>query len=499
MPSDGPVAAHRPPNLLVIMPDQLRATALGLYSQSSGPTAPRQSHLEELAGSGARFQHAFTPYPVCVPARVSFWTGRWPHQTGSRSNAIYLQPNESTLLDLLRERDYLTALIGKNHCFTVEQIPEIFDVHYPVGHLGPADDEGDAEVAAVKAFGDAVGTPAYGAGVTPYPREKHGTWLIGDRAEAFLTENGDRPWCAWVSIPDPHTPYRAPEPYASLYPADSILLPPREPPGYPGKPDRIRMFAELLGAHTVTDTHLRFVMSMYFASIAMIDDVIGRLLATLDRTGQREDTIIVFTSDHGDYMTEHGLVRKGASLYDSLVRVPLFVSYPRAIPHGTVSEDLVSTIDVYPTLVRLMGLPLPQGRSGQPLPAITNEPPRQIVFAETGREGTFTNRQQVTHFLSEAVAAGRTVKLPWQLIGNTKLKMARTLDWKYVYEPGADGEDELYDLTADPFELRNLAADLEQQERVAWFRRQLLDWTITSEDTLPPHLTPPPADLAGPE
>jgi arylsulfatase A-like enzyme len=307
------------------------------------------------------------------------------------------------------------------------------------------------------------------------------------------------PWFAWVHFYDPHAPYRAPEPYASRHPPNTIELPPREPPGYPGKPDRVRMFAELLGAHTVTDEHLRSVLSIYYASIAMIDDVVGRLLATLDRTGQREHTIVVFTSDHGDFMTEHGLVRKGASLYDSLVRVPLFVSYPGAIQPGTVCDDLVSTIDVYPTLVQLMGLPLLPGRGGQPLPVITGEPPRQMVFAETGYEGTFTNRQQVTHFLAQAVAEGRTVKLPWQLIANTKLKMARTRDWKYVYAAGPDGEDELYNLADDPFELRNLAADPDQAARVAWFRRQLLDWTITSEDALPPHVTPPPPDLAGPE
>ena len=198
-------------------------------------------------------------------------------------------------------------------------------------------------------------------------------------------------------------------------------------------------------------------------------------------------------------MTEHGLVRKGASLYDSLVRVPLLLSFPRAIPAGLVADDLVSTIDVYRTLVELMGLPLVPGRAGQRLPGVTDEPPREVVFAETGREGTFTNRQQVTHFLSEAVAEGRTVKLPWQLIGNTKLKMARTRNWKYVYEPGPDGEDELYDLVDDPYELRNLAGDPEQRERVAWFRQQLLDWTITTEDPLPEHLSPPPPDLAGPE
>jgi arylsulfatase A-like enzyme len=484
---------RRPPNLLVIMPDQLRATALGLY----GNQLVRTPHLEALAGSGALFRHAFTPYPVCVPARVAFWTGRWPHLTGSRSNSVYLQPGEVHLLQLLRDAGYRTGLIGKNHCFTEPDVARYFDTYYAVGHGGPADDGGDPEVAAAKQWvrrleADAGGQvrrmgggngAAYAAGISPFPVEKHGTWLIGEQAEAFLRASRDRPFCAWVSIPDPHTPYQVSEPYASRYPPGAIELPPHEPPGYAGKPDRVRLFAELLGAPEVTDDHLRFVLSIYYGMIAVIDEVVGRLMATLDRLGLREDTIVVFTSDHGDYMTEHRLVRKGASLYDSLVRVPLIISYPRSVAAGTVVDDLVSVLDVFPTLTRFMDLPLPAGRSGQALPQIAGGPPREVVFAESGIEGALTTREAVRRRLAELEAAGLRRPLPWQLIANGKLKMARTREWKYVYAPG--GEDELYHLTEDPYELVNLAGHPDQRERVQDFRRLLLDWAITSEDTLP--------------
>jgi len=469
------------PNLLVIMADQLRATALGMY----GNQQTCQPHLERLAASGARFEHAFTPYPVCLPARVSFWTGRWPHLTGSRTNSIYMQSGETHLVQMLRERGYRTALIGKNHCFTDSQLQQYFDSHYPVDHAGPTDDQGDAGIAGAKQFRRTVGPPAYAASVSPYPAEKHSTWLIGNRADAFLRSNADQPWCMWVSFPDPHTPYRAPERYASLYAPESLALPPMEPPGYPGKPDRVRYFAELLGAHEVTDDHLRFLLSVYYGMIAAIDDVVGRLLDALEHTGQRENTIVVFTSDHGDYMTEHRLVRKGASLYESMVRVPLLVSYPRRVAAGTVSDDLVSMLDVFPTLVDFMDLPLPPGRSGQTLPRIAGGTPREIVFAETGIEGTFTTRQEVQNHLASLAAQGKQRPAPWQLITNGKLKMARTKQWKYVYAPGPHGEDELYDLAEDPYELRNLASDPAQRERIAWFQAQLLDWMIMSEDTLP--------------
>ncbi|MGH2369019.1 MAG: sulfatase-like hydrolase/transferase, partial [Chloroflexota bacterium] len=138
--------SRRPPNLLVIMPDQLRATALGLY----GNPQVRTPHVEALAASGVLYRQAFTPYPVCVPARVAFWTGRWPHLTGSRTNTIYLQPGEIHLLQLLRDAGYRTSLIGKNHCFTAPDLARYFDTYYPVGHGGPAEDGGDADVAAAR-------------------------------------------------------------------------------------------------------------------------------------------------------------------------------------------------------------------------------------------------------------------------------------------------------------------------------------------------------------
>src|SRR5437867_7980136 len=115
---EAPRLPNRPPNLLVIYPDQLRATALDLHPGSPLPAStaslPHTPHLQALVASGVDHRWAFTPYPVCVPARVSFWTGRWPHNTGSRTNTIYMQPSETHLIQLLRERGYRTALIGKN-------------------------------------------------------------------------------------------------------------------------------------------------------------------------------------------------------------------------------------------------------------------------------------------------------------------------------------------------------------------------------------------------
>lgn len=476
----------RPPNLLVIMCDQLRATALGLY----GNPVVRTPHLESLAQSGITYRYAFTPSPVCVPARVALWTGRWPHLTRSMENSVFLQPTETHLLQLLRASGYRTGLIGKNHCFSDQDLATYFDVYFPVSHNGPAEDFGDPDVAGAKQFIRNMGGPggkAYACGVGPYPVEKHGTWMVGREAERFIRDgasNQQNPFCAWVSIADPHTPYQVSEPYASRYPAASLELPPTRPTGLPGKPDRFRLFAELMGAAEVPDDHLKFVLSIYYGMIALIDDVVGRLVTALDETGQRDNTIVVFTADHGDYMTEHRLVRKGASMADALTRIPLVLSHPAGIPSGQTSDSLVSLLDVLPTLCSLMGLEQPPGRSGHPLHlAVEGAPEQKVVFSEHGTVRGPVDREAIAARLAQMAASGKPHNAPWQLAANGQKKMLRTHHWKYVWHAGP--EEELYDLAADPAELTNLASHPMQTERLDYFRQQLLEWCIETEDTLP--------------
>ena len=478
--------AGRSPNLLVIMCDQLRATALGLYGN---PTV-RTPHIEALARSGVTYRYGFTPSPVCVPARVALWTGRWPHLTRSMENSVFLQPGETHLLQLLRERGYRTGLSGKNHCFSDEDLATYFDTYYPVSHQGPSDDLGDPDVAAGKQFirnmGGAGGR-AYACGVSPYPVEKHGTWLIGNEADRFIrgsADEPDKPFCAWVSIADPHTPYQISEPYASRYPAASLELPPHEPAGYHGKPEWFRLFAELMGAEEVSDEHLKTVLSVYYGMIALIDDVVGRLLTALDVTGQRENTIVLFTADHGDYMTEHRLVRKGASMSDALTRIPFLLSYPAGIAPDQTSESLVSLLDVFPTLCQLMDLRLPPGRSGRPLHlAVDGAAERDVVFSEHGIVRGAISRTAIHDRLERMAASGRPHNAPWQLAANGQKKMVRTRDWKYVWHAGR--EEELYDLQSDPHELNNLAAQPDQHARLEDFRTRLLEWCIETEDVVP--------------
>ena len=469
-----------PPNVIVIMVDQLRATALGLY----GNPQVRTPHLEALAESGICFDQAHAACPVCVPSRVALWSGRWPHLSGARTNGILMPEHEEHLLQPLKEAGYRTALFGKNHCFTRQQLGQWWDVVSEVSHGGPLADRGDAQIAAARAWTrhPDQNRAAYAAAVSPFPVEKHGTWLIADDTVRFLQEHaaaGSRqPFAAWVSIADPHTPYQVSEPCASRYPPESIILPPRRSAAETAaRTEREQVFSHLLGADEVTDEQLRFVTSIYYGMIAVIDDAVGRILSTLEALGLRDDTLVVFLSDHGDYMGERQMVRKTIALHDALTRVPLLLSWPGHVAAGQRIASPVSLLDVLPTLTKLLGLrPLP-GRSGQSLPPWG--PARQEVYAEHGTEEPTPTWERVrTGKLG--TSAGQS--LPWQG-GGGRMKMVRNADWKYIYEPNAGCE--LYDLRQDPHELCNLAQRPEHAARVTAFQQQLLDWTITTETTLP--------------
>ena len=206
------------PNVIIIMTDEQKATALPMY----GNAVVRTPHLAQLAAEGARFEWAFATCPLCVPARVSLMTGRYAHTTGSRTNLFLMRPGERHLLDIFREHGYRTGLAGKNHCFRPEELAK-FDFLREAGHLGPLDPGDEASAAARQWIIDSqVFAKAWGAERNPHPSEALGTAWITDRAIEFIEENGAQPFFLWYSIADPHTPLQTASPYAEMYAPDAV-------------------------------------------------------------------------------------------------------------------------------------------------------------------------------------------------------------------------------------------------------------------------------------
>ena len=240
------------------------------------------------------------------------------------------------------------------------------------------------------------------------------------------------------------------------------------------KPERLRVFSELMGLADAPEAAVRRVIGIYSGMIACIDDGVGRILAALDGLGLRENMIVVFTSDHGDLMGEHAMMEKGGMLYDCLTHVPLILSWQGHLPAGHVETGLVSTVDVMPTLLQLAGLDVPAAMQGSALPPVSTDAPRDAVFAEYGAGGPrVTLADLAANPPKPGVRPVRTFLREREAEGFPT--MVRTHRWKYVHDPLGD-VDELYDLETGPWELVDLADDRDHVEVVHEMRLGMLDW-----------------------
>lgn len=490
----------RRPNVVFIMTDQQKATAIDLYG---GPV--KTPNLARIVAEGILYEQCYTPHPLCVPARVSFWTGRWPHSHGARTNEIPMPRSETHLAQLLHGAGYALGHFGKNHCFVEEDFERYFSETYFVGH-GDRGGPGATMVRSqVQARSPQAGTPGISdhwgfrrpvARMKPEPREESATYQITENACRFLeTQHAaepDRPVCVWVSIPDPHEPYQVPEPYAALYPPDEIELPPWKEGEFAedSKPERQRVYRHFLNWDELSENDARLAMSIYFGMVAFIDERVGHVLDTLERLGMREDTIVVFCSDHGDYMGEHHMLIKSNAFYDCLTRVPLLVSYPRGVAaRGERRSEFVSLIDVMPTVLSLAGLSeiTPAAVQGQALPGVPGSPPaRPAAYSEYGCGGPAISMGDAQRlFPRGSLRPLHPLLREREAQGHGK--MARTERWKYTYDVLDESDEELYDLAQDPWELNNLARS-EQAEHVAAraeMRRLLAEWMLRTENTRP--------------
>lgn len=489
------------PNILVIMSDQMKATASHLY----GNTFCETPSMARLADEGVLFEHAFTPHPLCVPARVSLWTSQWPHSHGGRRNQTLMPPDATHAFKLWKEAGYQLGLIGKNHCFEQPEDLDLFDVWCEIGHGWLEDNaqtkgmpwfrpiEGIREAHALRRTMKKQ-SPRFGYAISDAPLEDQSTGLIAGQTVRFLEQRAGapddepcarEPFALWVSFPDPHEPWVAPRTYAEMFPPEKIVLPPWREGEFDGDevPERNRVLHQILGSEEDAIEDIYGVMGIYYAMVRFLDDGIGQILDALERLGLRENTIVVFCADHGDFMGEHRMTCKGGVFYDCLTRVPMIVSWPGHVAEGQHDNSLVNLVDIVPTLLRLQGMDAPRSMHGQPLPTVTDAAPRDATFSEYGAGGPpFT----LADLAQQPRPYGRKAlikSLQWREAEGRR-KMVRTREWKYVHDPMGD-KDELYDITNDPWELRNVVRDPANRDVLADMQRRLADWSIATEDARP--------------
>jgi len=473
----------RKPNVLFITSDQQRGDCYGFEGRKV-----RTPHLDEMARAGTRFAACITPNLVCQPSRASILTGLLPCTHGVSDNGIDLDPavGEAGFAGAFARAGYHTGYLGKahfatSHTFAATGTPECRNSDQPRDWNGPYMGFEHVELVVeghnhwppmtpprgqhYERWFHAGGRGAelqrlYETQLEPrstavqtfhsaLPVAFHNSTWIGDRAIRYLDAHRDEPFCAWVSFPDPHHPFDAPVPWSRLHHPDEVDLPPhrsldleRRPwwhrQSLEGKPEIVPHLAKIRTEYSripvQTDRQLRELVANYYGMIALIDHNVGRVLLHLETLGLDRDTLVVYSTDHGDWLGDHGLILKGPMAYDGLLRVGLLVRGP-GVPAGKVVADPVSTIDLPATFADYAGVSFPAAKHSTSL--------RPLIESDRVRRDFAYSEWDLRASRSGVDLDLRTVRTKTHKL---------TVDLR-------SGAGELYDLANDPHEMDNRFGD----------------------------------------
>ena len=509
------------PNILLFMTDQQRADHLGV----AGHPILQTPHLDRLAAQGVLFERAYVNCPLCMPSRATMLTGLTPRAHQVRTNGINLSRVWPTLPEALRRAGYRTHAVGKIHVnvyglpngadpasLCPEDFPESQPLwatrrltHVPLPYYGFAGVElttghgggvggqyrhwlEDNYPDAVRLLGAEAGRrPASGAEqswVMALPPELHYNTWVADRAIAFLREQTSRaqPFFLQCSFPDPHHPYCPPETWAARYTADTMPPPIRRdgelddlPPFYHYQYEHDYPLSGRQRKTKITDEQLRDIRAFTCAMVSFVDEQVGRVIAELGLLGLREQTIIIFLSDHGDMLGDHWMLNKGPFHFEGLVRVPCIWSWPGHWREGTRSQALVSLLDLVPTLYAITGVPLFEGDLPLQVEAERQPPalPGHSLLPSLASE-------------AEQVQDALVIENDEDYLG---LRLRTLVTERYIltiYAGQSFGE--LWDLQEDPLQLHNRWHDSSLAPLKRDLQLRLLDELIRTDGTLPRRL-----------
>jgi len=439
-PSTPKRAPEEAPNLLFVFVDQWRAQALG----HMGDPNVKTPNLDGLASEGAIFTNAYSTYPLCSPCRASIITGRWPHANGVIRNGILLPDEEVSIAEVLRDMGYRTGYVGKWHLDGKGKgIPGQKGHSTPGGYVPPGWRRQGFEFWAGFNLGHFYWDSHYWRD-SPEALDMTGTYepdYQTDLALQFLEKSheADRPFYLFVSWGPPHGPHVPPEEYAALYDPEGIELRPNVPE------EKVR--------------RAQAESQKYYGMCTNLDDNLKRLMDKLKELGIEDNTVVCFTTDHGDMLGSHGFYKKNRPL-DEASHVPLIIRYPRAIQKKEI-DSLVSSADIMPTLLSLCGAPIPGGVQGIDLTGLIDGSggghPQNSVYME-GWIGKTTEDER----------------------GPPDWRAVRKDEYMLTINVGDGTTRYLFDMGADPYQMNNLAGQglpLEEELRnlLYWWKSGLGD------------------------
>ena len=469
------------PNVLWICTDQQRYDTLGCYGNDHVDTPV----LDGLAADGTRFERAYCQSPVCSPSRGSFLTGRYPRTTGCRQNGQPMPRRETTVVRRLADTGYTTGLAGKLHISPAGGPPETREPARRIDDgYGVVEYSHSPGMEQENAYGRWLATRDVTYDPTPTPEsphvnetvpaEHHQTTWCAERAVEFVETAGEAPWLYSVNVFDPHPAFEAPPDYLDRYRHRLEELPAAN--YVEGELEDKPVFQR--DKHEGTNNRggpayvelepedRRMIRAAYYAMCDLIDDAVGRMLEALERTGQRENTLVLFSSDHGTMLGDHGLYKKGPYFYEEGVHVPLIVDGP-GVDSGTVGT-IVELVDIAPTLLEAAGEPVGPGVQGEslwPLLGDAGDREKQSAYCEFYNAST-------QHTDPRAYAT-----------------MLREDRYKLVSVHGRDAG-ELYDLREDPDETHNRWDDPDYRDVKLRLLDRLAGRMARTADPLPERRAP---------
>ncbi len=454
--SAAPAASPNRLNVVLITNDQWRADCLGV----AGNSVIRTPRLDAFAREGVMLENHFVQCPQCVPSRSALHTGRYPHVNRTPSNLYRLPDTEQTLATILGSHGYITAAVGElpyaptrflgGFQSVVASDPEYHAFQEKHGWRGPNLTPARRQLLDEHARRSKT---QFEASPVPWPEELDETPFFTQHANRFFQENRNRPFFLHVNFRRPHHPFDPVAPYDRMYAGATFPASHKRAGEFDTKPPGQRKSLELTAGfdlRKMTDADLNRIKSYYYGMISHNDACIGQMLDQLDQLELAGRTLFIVTSDHGEMLGDHGLLFKGGYFYDEVLRVPVLLRAPGRLPAGQRLAGLTQHVDMAPTILELLDIPVPQGVQGRSLAAAC-------------RGATLEERPVYAEFPT--------------------MKMIRNAEWKLVHYLRAP-HGELYNLREDPHELHNLYDDPGYAKPRQEMQSALLDWLIGSQDPL---------------
>lgn len=481
--------SSRRPNILVLMSDQQRIDTVSAYGLNDIVRTP---HIDSLAERGVRFDNAFTVTAICSPSRASFYTGLYPHHHGVTGNGLSIREGVRGINDYLAEAGYACGYAGKWHV-DEEKGPsdlgfvgqDFMGYAFPGSGLLPGLQFG-AKPRTGNPYADYlhergfelptvshryVGTNPGCSAQEMYalhegPVESSIEYFVAEETIRVMREvaAGDQPFFLWANFWGPHTPCLVPEPYFSMYNPADIPEHPSYCETFENKPRVQSIIERMWGLGDYGWRGFQEIAARYYGHCTLIDDMVGRILAALDELGELDNTIIIYTADHGDCLGAHKLIEKGEFMYDEIYRIPYVVAHPDCQHPGSTDDNFVYLHETMMSLLDAAGVVVPDTLDGE-----------SFLPAMYAKEGWTNGREEVYCVFDRHFTVANQ-------------RMVRTRTHQFTFNPSDIGE--LYDLEDDPYQLHNrygdpayaavqqdLMARMEQHmaalgdAQLGWFRR----------------------------